>query len=81
MLELLQLLSVKVLASSIRGNIFVATALHLETMTLFRSSFGFGSMLVVCKARPVVPFADHQTERRPQIIVGDGERGLGSLAE
>jgi hypothetical protein len=28
-----------------------------------------------------VPFADHQTERGPEIAVGDGERGLGFSAE
>jgi hypothetical protein len=33
------------------------------------------------KTRPAVPFADHQTERGPEIVVGDGEWGLGFFAE
>ena len=33
------------------------------------------------KTRPVVPFADHQTERGPEIVMGDSERGLGFLSK
>ena len=33
------------------------------------------------KTRPVVPFADHPTERGPEIVMGDSERGLGFLSK